>query len=248
MINDVTTEDMGADVELTAAVASRAGVLAVKSTGWFRSPTADRFVADRSSESLAARLIADLTKGFPCSRRRAGCLGEIGITGTRPTNAEEHVLDATAEAARATGAGVVLHTDGARNATATVDALTRRGVPAERIQAGHARASDPLQAQLELTQRGCLIAFDQIGHPRRDPPAAAAARIAELAEANAGEQIAVSADLGRRSRLTAFGGSGYAPALCDLLRMLVAEGLPEALIASVRGGAAARFLAMPVGS
>jgi len=247
IINDVTTEDMGADVELTAAVATEAGVRAIKSTGWFRSPTADRFVDGRSAAGLAERLIADLTEGFPGSRRRAGCVGEVGITGTRPTAAEQRVLDATAEAVAATGAAVVLHTDDARNACAAVDALSERGVPEARIQVGHARVSDPLHEQLELAERGCLVAFDQIGHPRRDPPAAVAVRIAELAGSGAGERIALSTDLGRRSRLTAFGGTGYVAGLLELLRRLVAEGLPEGLIESLRGGAAARFLAMPVG-
>jgi phosphotriesterase-related protein len=239
----VTAEDMGSDVERTAELARRAGVRAVKSTGWFRSPSADRLVGERPAAELAARLVDDLTGGFPGSGHRAGCLGEVGVSGERPTPVEQRVLDATAEASRQTGAGIVLHTDDARNARALVGALLARGAGPERLQVGHARVADPIDWQAELLERGCVVAFDQVGHPRRDAVAAVAERVVELLGRGKGERIALSADVGRRSRLTAFGGGGYLGGLSALTARLTELGVPRPTIAELTGGTAAAFLA-----
>jgi phosphotriesterase-related protein len=241
---DVTTTDMGADSERTASIAARAGVRAVKSTGWFRSPTADAHVADRSADALAERLVADLTDGFAGTERRAGCLGEVGLSGSRPTAVEERVLEATAAAARATGAGVVLHTDDAPNARALVAAFVERGLAPTRLLVGHARVADPLAWHVELAQAGATIGFDQLGHPKRDTVEDVAPRIVALLERVPEARVAISADVGRRSRLCAFGGSGYAAAPCALLGRLRAAGVPEPVLARVAGGAAAELLAL----
>jgi phosphotriesterase-related protein len=242
---DVTTEDMGANVERTAEVARRAGVQAVKSTGWFRSPTADSFVEGRTPDALAARLVDDLTRGFPGSGRRAGCLGEVGLSGSRPTTAEALVLDATAAAAQMTGAGVVLHTDDAENGRALVAAMLARGVAPDRLLVGHARAEDPFEWHLELAEQGSLIGFDQLGHPLREPVARVARRILELAARGWARRIVVSSDVGRRSRLRAFGGTGYASAVCSLLAELRSASLAEGHVESIAGETAAAFMAIP---
>jgi phosphotriesterase-related protein len=233
---DVTAEDMGSDVARTALLARSAGLQAVKSTGWFRSPTADGAIGDRSADELAARLIDDLRAGG------AGCLGEVGITGTAATPAEERVLDATAHAARATGAGIVLHTDDAGNGEAVVAGLLRRGVPPGRLLVGHARAGDPLEWHAELLLRGCVLAFDQLGHPLRDSVDAVAARVGCLLSRLPAARIALSSDVGRRSRLRAFGGSGYVAGPDAVLERLRADGVADAVLAGVRGGNAAAFL------
>jgi phosphotriesterase-related protein len=240
---DVTTIDMGADVQRTAEIAGRAGVRAVKSTGWFRSPSADAHVLDRDPGSLSDELVGHLREGFAGSGRRAGCLGEVGLTGSRPTPAERRVLDATADAAVATGAGVVLHTDDADNGEALVGELLARGVHADRLLVGHARTHDPVAWQAHVLERGCVLGFDQLGHPQRDRPEDAARRIERLLELVPEGRIAISSDVGRRSRLRAFGGSGYAAGPLAALAALDAAGAGEPRLAAIAGGTAAAFLA-----
>jgi hypothetical protein len=72
-----------------------------------------------------------------------------------------------------------------------------------------------------------------------------AARILELLAHVRDARIAVSADVGRRSRLRAFGGSGYAAGPAALLARLRESGLPEPLLAGIRGATAAAFFALP---
>jgi phosphotriesterase-related protein len=235
---DVTTADMGANAERTAVLARAAGIQAVKSTGWFRSPTVDPAVDGRSAAEIADRLIEDVLDGT------AGCLGEVGLTATAPTPAEEQVLDATAMAARATGVGVMLHTDDARNGEALVEALLDRGVPAGRLLVGHARSADPLEWHVALLERGCVLGFDQNGHPQRDPVGRVAARVHCLLERVAPARIVLSSDVGRRSRLRAFGGSGYASGPLAVLDALRSAGVADTLLDGLRGRTAAAFLAI----
>jgi predicted metal-dependent phosphotriesterase family hydrolase len=247
-IVEVSTEDMGGSAERTADVARRAGLVAVKSTGWFRSPTADHLASGRPTGELARRLVSDITTGFAGSRLQAGLLGEVGLSGTTPTSCERRLLEATAEAARETGAGIALHTDDRRNGQALVEFMLARGVLSTRLMVGHARASDPLSWHSELVSAGIVVAFDQVGHPHRDSITCIAERVEGLTNANRQARLVLSADLGRRSRLRAFGGTGYTKPLLALLAVLSARGVGGAVLARLTGGTAADFLAMPVSS
>jgi phosphotriesterase-related protein len=241
---DVTTRDMGADVERSASLGRRAGIQVVKSTGWFRSPTADGWLNGRPTEAIADGFMADLTGGIPGTGHHAGCLGEVGLTGTAPTAVEERILDATAHAAIGTGAGVALHTDDAANADALVQALLNRGVAPDRLLLGHARVADPVDWQAGLLERGCVLGFDQLGHSQRDGVEAVADRVGSLLERVPAGRIVLSSDVGRRSRLRAAGGSGYASAPLRVLGALQAAETPAPLLRALSGGTAAAFLAM----
>ena len=138
----------------------------------------------------------------------------------------------------------MLHTDDAANGEAVVAGLLRREVPPGRLLVGHVRAGDPLEWHAGLLRRGCVLAFDQLGHPLRDPADAVAVRVRRLLERVPGARIALSSDVGRRSRLRAFGGSGYVAGPDAVLERLRADGVPDAVLAGVRGGNAAAFLAI----
>lgn len=242
---DATSLDMGADPHKSAAIARAAGVRVVKSTGWFRSPTADPHVEGRAVEQLAASLVRHIEHGFDDApaRTRAGCLGELGMSGTQPTGVEERVLDAMAAAALSTGVGLVLHTDNGPNAQALVGQLAARGVPLTQLLVGHARVADPIEWQVEMLQAGATIGFDQLGHPARDHVASVAHRIVALLEREPSARVTLSADAGRRSRLRAFGGSGLMEPF-NLVAHLRAMGVADAVLARLIGGSAADFLVL----
>jgi phosphotriesterase-related protein len=240
---EVSTYDMGATPERVAALCQAAGLQAVKSTGWFRSPFLDPLVAGRPADALAARLIEDIRDGFNGTGLRAGVIGEVGMAESRPTAAEQSALEAAAVAATETGVGIVAHSDDWANAVALVGELSRRGVRHERIMLAHARCADPISGQQEFVQAGVTLAFDQLGHPERDGAGAVAERIEELIARGCGASLAISADVGRRSRLLAAGGSGYMETVRRLLDLLAERGVPEAVRDALHGGAAARFLA-----
>ena len=195
------------------------------------------------AEALTARAIADISVGFAGTEVRAGVLGEIAITGSKPTRAESVALDATASAADATGVGVIAHTDDWQNACAVIGELTRRGVRGTRIMMSHCRRRDPLTGLLELADAGMTLGFDQLGHPKRDPVSAVAEQICQIVSHGFGSQLVVSADVGRSSRLRNVGGSGYLEGVHRLLALLKATGLSQDLIDGMTTTGPARFLA-----
>jgi phosphotriesterase-related protein len=243
MLVEVSTYDMGAAVDRVARLCRGADVQVVKSTGWYRSPALDPVVACSTAQEMADRAIADIRTGFADSNLRAGVIGEIAISGTSPTPAEQKALDGAAAAALATGVGVVAHSDDWANALTIIDELTARGVDRRRIMLAHCRQLDPLEGLHELAAAGMTLAFDQLGHPKRDPVAAVAERISELISLGCGPQLVVSADVGRHSRLRSAGGSGYVAGVFDLFSALKARGLGDEAIDNLTHSAPASFLA-----
>jgi predicted metal-dependent phosphotriesterase family hydrolase len=238
---EASTWDMGAGIEQIAAAGERAGLAVVKTTGWFRSPSADGAIEGRSAAALEQQLSRDLLSGFEGGAgMRAGSLGETGLTGRRPTRVEAIVLDATAAAAVRTGAAILVHTDDWGNAAAALAELGRRGVAHDRVVLCHLRCADPIDELVDLARAGVTLSFDQLGHSKRDPVGAVAERLAELEAAGAGDRIAISTDVGRLSRLVANGGSGYASPVRELLTTL-----SETSRRSIAGGAIAAALATP---
>jgi phosphotriesterase-related protein len=240
---EMSTYDMEGSPARVAAMCSAAGLVAVKSTGWFRSPFLDGHVEGQDADALADRLIEDVERGFSRSSLRAGLIGEVGIRTDSPTATERVALDAVATAAIETGVGIAAHTDDWPNACCIVEQLTDRGVSPHRLMVAHARHADPLAGQRELLRAGVTLAFDQLGHPKREPVALVADRISQLVEEGFGAHIAISSDVGRISRLSGHGGSGYVGGLRSLLRELESRSLDKGDISSLTRTAIAAFLA-----
>jgi phosphotriesterase-related protein len=240
---EMTTYDMGCSPRRVAALCSEAGIAAVKSTGWFRSPFLDQLVRGRDADALTDRLVEDIDHGFASTALRAGVIGEIGLQGNEPTRAERIAATAAAAAAAATGVGVVAHTDDWRNAQAVVTALRTLGVRDDRMMLAHARAADPLEGQRELLEAGATLAFDQAGHPNKEPVAVVADRITQLVEDGWAKRVVLSSDVGRRSRCSRAGGSGYIAGVRSLLEVLASRGLDSSTTRALTHTAVASFLA-----
>jgi phosphotriesterase-related protein len=240
---EMSTYDMGCSPRRVAELCAAADLVGVKSTGWFRSPFLDVFVEDKDPDALAERLVEDIRHGFEGCAFRAGLIGEVGMRNGAPSRAERVALDAAAAAAVETGVGIAAHTDSWANACSVFGYLTECGVNRDRIMLAHARCADPLEGQYELLREGVTLAFDQLGHPERDPVARVADRVARLVEAGFASRLVVSADVGRRSRLLSTGGSGYISGVRSLLRDLDARSLGPVVIHQLTHAAIGRFLA-----
>ena len=243
-IVEVSTYDMGNSVIKTDQICRTQGVRVIKSTGWFRSPYADGVIGNFSVRELTNRLITDIEEAFDGSTLRAGVIGEVGIQGERCTAVEHRVLSAAVGASLETGAGVITHTDTWPNAVIVVQTLMTLGLPPDRIIAGHLRCADPVGGQTEMALMGVTLGFDQVGHPKRDGVKEVLARIETLVEAGVGNRLVISADQGRRSRLTKNGGTGYAHGITELLSALQRGGLDGTALSEISGSNAAKFLAL----
>jgi phosphotriesterase-related protein len=238
---EMSTYDMGGSPTLVACLTKRVGLRAVKSTGWFRSPSVDQVGLD-TVDVLARRMIDDIEVGFVGSSLRAGVIGELGMSGSLPTPSEKKVVAAAAQAAISTGRQIVAHTDDWFNAVALVESFEGLGIGADRLMLAHMRCTDAVRDQIGLARAGAYLAFDQLGHPERDAPEDVAERILTIADHGQEHKIVISADVGRRSRLSAFGGGGYMEGVSALLSDLTRHGADRKLIDAITTDNIASFL------
>lgn len=119
----------------------------------------------RSAEDLAAIFIRELEQGIDDTGVRAAFLKcaieHYGVVGDLPL-----ILDAIAAAHVATGAPVMVHTNGeAQTGRLALAELGRRGVDPTRIVVAHASDSNDLDYLLELAASGAMLGYDRFNTP-----------------------------------------------------------------------------------
>lgn len=167
---DLTVPGLGRDVGLVAAVAERAPVTLVASTGWYTPNVLPTFFQLRGPgrmidgpDPLVELFVRDITDGIAGTRVRAGMLKVMtDVEGVTPD--VERVMAAAAVAHRQTGIPITTHSHpGSRNGLAQQLFLTRRGVAPERIIIGHSGDTEDLAYLRELMDNGSTIGMDRFG-------------------------------------------------------------------------------------
>jgi phosphotriesterase-related protein len=224
---DVTLSDIGRDVMALREMSRRSGLHVVAGCGHYVHLAHPPELAAEPAESIAERLVVELSEGIDGTGARAGIIGEIG-TSDPLHPVEERVLRAAACAQARTGAAITLHlSPGHRNEHQVLDILEEEGADLGRVVAGHldialadlGRTPDEsVRAQLAIARRGCFVEYDTCGNDTysggEDPfwfPSDRERVIAltKLAEAGFLDRLLLSHDVCHKSDLTAYGGLGY---------------------------------------
>lgn len=187
-----------------------------------------------SAEDLGALFVADLVEGIdefdytgPLVRRtgsRAG-LVKIATGGTALTPRDELLLDAAAIAHHATGAPILTHCEHGTGALEQVEAMARRGVPADALLLSHVDKVPDRGYHRELAAAGAWLLYDQAvrQHAQRRPETARL--VADLGHL---DRILLGTDGARRDLWTAYGGApGLAWLATTFTGRLRAEGLTD---------------------
>ena len=189
---DLTTVDLGRDVELVRAIANAAGVTIIVATGiWWQPPpyfswhdadyTADLFVTDIEQGVAGTGIRCGIIK---CATDTAGVTPEI-----------EMVLRASARAHRRTGVPISTHTDvTSENGTAQQDVFESEGVDLSRVVIGHSGDSTDLVYLHKLMDRGSYIGMDRFGLDRMLPFEKRVATVAALCREGFAGRIVLSHD------------------------------------------------------
>lgn len=215
----LTNQCMGRDVAALRAISKASGVRIVAATGYYTRPASPEIVDVRA---VARGFQHELESSIDESEARAGVIGEIG-TGFWPLgDFERDLFAAVALAQVETGAPIATHTHAGLHAEWQLDALTRAGVPPEKIALGHLDEGLGPEAHIEmlarLAGRGAYLGFDTVGItyfsefmeqqlPSDDDRAAAIARLMAM---GLGDRILIAHDICRPSHLESRGGWGYA--------------------------------------
>lgn len=250
-IVDVTTADLGRNPLALRDIAERTGLHIVMATGFYTELFHPADMDDRSEADIAGEIVRDVTVGVDGTGIKAGIIGELGCSWPLRAN-EAKVLRASARAQRETGAPITIHPGRHIDAPFEIlDVLDKAGADIGRVIMGHMeRTNLPLDRLLDLAQRGCYLEYDWFGEVRPTfPYGRSDAYVADkqfavdvpsdgerlktlswLIAKGFEDRILVSQDVCFKTRLTAYGGVGYAHIAKYVRRWMPEMGItPEAI-------------------
>lgn len=246
-IVDLTLPEIGRDPAGLRSLAERTGVAIVMGTGHYIARAHPPELAARTTEEIAAGMVADLTIGT--GGVRAGVIGEIG-TSDPLDPVEARVLAAACAAQRATGVALFVHLDPwGTNGHAILDRVLGAGVPADRVALCHLDPSlrDPGHIA-SLAARGAWVCLDIWGDEdayggRGMPTDRARADAVRRAWVEGWlDRLCIAQDVCTKTQLRAFGGHGYDHILTGVPALLAAAGLPPEVHARLVAENPARLL------
>jgi phosphotriesterase-related protein len=206
-IVDMTTIEMGRDVELMRRVSEASGVQIVCITGVFADEYGiPHYFRELKPEELTDIYITEISEGIGRTGIKAGAI-KVATGGREITPLEDRVLRCAAKAQVATGVPILTHTGRGAAGDEQVRILTEEGVPPSKIVVGHSDVSANLRYHLRLLRTGAYVGFDRIGLPAFMPDPVRAQCIAALIRLGHVERLTMSLDAhvrwcGRANELT----------------------------------------------
>ena len=187
-IVDLTTVDLGRDIDLILAVARRSRVQVIVATGVWWMP--QRYFSSHGIDEVAELFIRDITVGIGTSGVKAAII-KCATDTAGVTPVIENVLRACARAQKATGVPISTHTWAAgRSGEAQQAIFAQEGVDLRRVIIGHSGDSEDLSYLRGLMERGSMIGMDRFGLDHFLPTAKRVEVLARLcAEGYAGKMV-----------------------------------------------------------
>jgi phosphotriesterase-related protein len=158
---DLTTVDLGRDIDLIAAVARRSQVHIVVATGVWWMP--QRYFSAHGVDAVAELFIRDITQGIGASGVKAAII-KCATDTAGVTPVIDNILRASARAQKATGVPISTHTWAAGRTGEMQQAIfAQEGVDLSRVIIGHSGDSEDLDYLRGLMARGSTIGMDRFG-------------------------------------------------------------------------------------
>jgi phosphotriesterase-related protein len=158
-IIDLTTLDLGRDVEFVADVSRRSGLQVVVATGlWLDIP---RFFWGRGPDFLAEVFRREIEEGIGETGIRAGVIKVANDVGG-VTEQGELVLRAAARACRATGVPISTHQWAQEQVgRRQVEIFQEEGVDLARVCIGHSADTTDVEYLVQLLEKGLYLSLDR---------------------------------------------------------------------------------------
>lgn len=223
---EVSTIDLGRDVEKLRTISETTGLHIVASTGYYLSPYHPAQLEDQTPEEIAQVYERELTEGIGGTGIRAGLIAEIASSPEAFVGQEKKILAAAGIASRRTGAAVSTHT-GRATAVETIETLLAEGMEPGKIILGHQDLIDDREYHLSLLKYGVNIAFDTCGKSAYMPDETRAKNALALIREGYGDRLVLSNDVSRRTYFTSAGGPGYVAVMRSVVPLLRQYGATE---------------------
>lgn len=216
---DATSIGIGRNPQALRSISQRTGVNVVMGSGWYVATSLDSSFADRSVESLADEIVADLEDGVGETGIRAGMIGEVGLSWPHHP-LEERSLKAACIAQSRTGVALQIHPGRHPDSPQlAMDAVRRYGADTSRTIICHVeRTLTNLNDMIALAKTGCMLEFDLFGQESSYyfvpsftgmPNDAGRVRLlSALIDSGYGDRLLLSQDICTCVHLTRYGGEG----------------------------------------
>jgi phosphotriesterase-related protein len=229
---DATAVGGARRADILKAVSLATELPIVAATGIFKEPWKTNWVNTFGMEGLAAWMTQELTFQIEETGVQAGWI-KLSVADQGLTEHEKLLLQAAAQAGRATQATIGVHTVKGRVAHDQLDIIEQAGYTPKRFIWIHTQMEDDFNIHLEIARRGAWIEYDAIGDFRTDEQYIA--WICRLIDAGLHDHILLSQDRGWYDPSQAGGGvfKPYTYISDVFLPKLRAAGIDEALIRQI---------------
>ena len=160
-IVDVTTCNMGRDIDLIKEAAEATGMQIVASSGVYEDESG--FFSQITEDNLLKMILREIETGVGGEKIRCGAIkcatGKYGFTENN-----RKLLRACGRAQRETGLPIITHCRpaGTRQGLFQQDILEEQGADLTKVVIGHFRVGDQLDYAINVMRRGSYIAVDQM--------------------------------------------------------------------------------------
>ena len=237
-------------VELSAA--SRVQVTATTGFHLARYYPPRHWLWSASAAEALAYFVEELTRGMrdddhhaaPSLREpvRATCI-KVGYDGELFGQALV-LTEAALQAARQTGATILVHTEQGRNVEALLAFSERRGIPPTQLYLCHMDKRPDAALHQELAETGILLGYDTFARPKYSPETGAWKLIEALAERDLDSRIAIGLDLAHPPLWRHAGGAeGLLMIANRIMPRLQAMGFSQSAVLGMTGRNVAERLA-----
>jgi len=224
---ELTTNDMGRDVNKLVEIAKRTGFHIVCATGFYLRPYHSSWLENASVEEIAELFTKELTEGIDETNVKAGIIGEIATSYRHIFPSEKKVFEAAAKVSSKLGCPISTHCDMGTMGDIQSDLLIKGGVSPDKIILGHLDLNLNLVYHKELLEKGVNLAFDTISKTKYNSDEARAKHLKKLLDLGYEDHLLLSQDVSRRSYFKKFGNHSYEAVMGYFLDLLKKEQVTE---------------------
>lgn len=190
-IVDLTTVDLGRDVEMVSEVGRQVDLKIIMCTGVWRNPP--RYFQNGRPDPIADLFVRDIEEGIGETDVRAGIIKLA--TEPEVDDLNRTMLQAGARAHRRTGVPISTHHDVKTHCgLAQQDVFESEGVDLSRVVIGHSGDSDDVDYLASIIKRGSYIGMDRFGIDFLLPTEKRVETVARLCELGHADRMVLSHD------------------------------------------------------
>ena len=235
---DVTSIGIGRDPLALARISRATGLNIVMGASHYVPVSHPPDMDQRSEDSIAERIIRDVTVGVGETGVRSGIIGEVGCWWPMPDNVRK-VLRASARAQTETGATILIHPGSHNESHAEIlDILVKAGADPTRVVMGHLdTALSDMGLLKDLASSGCFLEYDTFMTEDTTPSSLTPQdmvndvqrmeKLELLIENGHGDQIVIAQDVCTKRHFVRHGGKGYAHILNNIVPRMRRRGFTE---------------------